>query len=126
MVAAILNTESLPCTQTFLSLNENLRAKKGGKEKTGLSSFSFPWFFCASSPVTRVSRSTQCEKRIVPEEEADKKYFSRNRFQLTKSFIFKLFLRGASFGKSVFILTMIYFRHLNPLKNLKLLCDWHI
>ena len=40
MVAAILKTESLPhLTQTFLSLDENLRAKEGGKEKTGLSSF---------------------------------------------------------------------------------------
>ena len=84
MVAAILKTESLPHTQTFLSLDENLRAKEAGKEETGLSSFSFPWFFCASSPVTRVSRSTQCEKRIVLEEEEDKKYFSsfRNRFEL--------------------------------------------
>ena len=38
-------TENLPRTQTFLSLDESLRAKEGGKEKTGLSSFSFPWFF---------------------------------------------------------------------------------
>ena len=45
MVAAILKTESLPHTQTFLSLDENLRAKEAGKEETGLSSFSFPWFF---------------------------------------------------------------------------------
>ena len=35
----------LPRTRTSLSFDENLRAKKGGKEKKGdhLSCFSFPW-----------------------------------------------------------------------------------
>ena len=52
-----------------LSLDENVRAKEGGKEKKGetalrLLSVPFPWFLCGSSSVARVSRSPlQCEKR---------------------------------------------------------------
>ena len=58
-----------------LSLRENLRAKDGGKEKTGETAvFTLPMGACASSPVTRVLRSPLCEtmhaKNEAPEEEA--------------------------------------------------------
>ena len=50
--------------QTSLSLDENVRAKEGGKEKTGETSVPFGMVPCGSSPVTRVSRSPlRCEKR---------------------------------------------------------------
>ena len=61
----------LPRTQTSLcdlslSLEENLRAKEGGKEKTGETSppriFLLPMVPCSSLPVTRVSRSPLCKK----------------------------------------------------------------
>ena len=48
--------------KTFLSLDENLRVKKGGKEKTGETSL----------PATRVSlafRALLCAKNEAPEEE---------------------------------------------------------
>ena len=49
-----------------------MRAKEGGKEKTGL---------CASSPVTRVShafRAGLCAKNEASEEEADFRGCERN------------------------------------------------
>ena len=45
-----------------LSLDENLRAKEGGKEASP-PFFTLPMVPCASSLVTRVSRSTLCEKK---------------------------------------------------------------
>ena len=45
-----------------LSLDENLHAKEGGKEKTASPPFfTLPVVPCFSSPVTRVSRSPLCE-----------------------------------------------------------------
>ena len=49
-----------------LSLDENLRAKEGGKEKTGETALNLPFSTlpmvpCASSPVTRVLRLPLCE-----------------------------------------------------------------
>ena len=47
--------EGLPCTQSSLSLNENLRVKEDGKETTGICTL--PMVPCGSSLVTGVSRS---------------------------------------------------------------------
>ena len=57
--------------KTFLSLDENLRAKKGGKDKTGETSLPLIYspshgplrFFTSHSHVTRVSRPPLYEKR---------------------------------------------------------------
>ena len=70
--------------QTFLPLDENLRAEKGGKEKTGETSLPLSYslshgpsrFFTSHSRVTRVSRvslafrARLCAKNEAPEEEA--------------------------------------------------------
>ena len=49
----------LPRAQTSLSLDENVRAKEGGKE-------TLPMVLCGSSPVARLYLA----KNEVPEEEA--------------------------------------------------------
>ena len=54
---------SRPCLiPRHLSLDENLRAKEGGKEKTGYGPLRF---VNSHSRVFRVSRSPVCEKRSV-------------------------------------------------------------
>ena len=74
--------------KTFPSLDENLRPKKGGKEKTGETSLPLIYssshgplrFFTSHSRVTRVSlacRARPCAKNEAPEEEADF-FFSLN------------------------------------------------
>ena len=60
----------LPHTQTSLSLDEDVRAKEGGKE-TSPAVCTLPMVPCGSSPVTRLYLT----KNEAPEEEAgDVKY----------------------------------------------------
>ena len=54
--------EILACSRPCLSLDENFRAKEGGKEKTGHGPLHF---VNRHSRVFRVSRSPVCEKRSV-------------------------------------------------------------
>ena len=64
----------LPLTQRSLSLDENLRAKESGKEKTSktsllLSSFTFPWSLALRHQSLAV-RPSFCAKNDAPKEEA--------------------------------------------------------
>ena len=73
----------------LLSLDENLRAKDDGKEKTNETPvFTLPMDPCASSPVNRVLLSPLCEtmheKNEAPEEEAGTyRFYSRFLQSLT-------------------------------------------
>ena len=70
----------LPRTQKSLcdvSLAENLRAKEGGKEKTGeaslrLASFSFPWSL-ALRYQSLAFRARFCAEKEAPDQEAGDK-----------------------------------------------------
>ena len=71
MVIMLLRTQKSLCD---LSLEENLRAKEGGKEKTGetslrLASFSFPWSL-ALRHQSLAFRARLCAKREAPDQEA--------------------------------------------------------
>ena len=64
----------LPLTQRSLSLDENLRAKEGGKKKTVktsllLSSFTFPWSLGLRHQ-SLAFRGRLCAKNEAPKEEA--------------------------------------------------------
>ena len=64
----------MPHTQRSLSLDENLRAKRGGKEKTAktsllLSSFTIPWSL-ALRYQSLAFRPRLCAKNEAPKEEA--------------------------------------------------------
>ena len=68
------NMSALPHTQRSLSLDENLRAKRGGKEKTAktsllLSSFTIPWSL-ALRYQSLAFRPRLCAKNEAPKEEA--------------------------------------------------------
>ena len=69
-----------------VSLEVNLHAKEGGKEKRA-----WPLFFllsmvpCASSPVTCASRSPLFAKNKAPKEETDEAVFAHKKIQVNKS-----------------------------------------
>ena len=70
----------LPRTQTSLSLDENVRAKEGGKETTGetalrLPSISFPWSLAVHHQSLTFRARLYDEKNEAPEEEAAPKTF---------------------------------------------------
>ena len=119
-------TENLPRTQTFLSLSMKICAQRkvGRRKRVSLLSPSHGFLGFVTSH-SRFALDSAWKTNSAWGGGRQKVFFKKS-ISVTKSFIFKLFLRGACFGKSVFILMMIYFRYLNPLKNLKLLCDWHI
>ena len=63
----------MPRTQTSLSFDENLRAKKGGKEKKGehLSCFSFPWSIAIRHQSLAFHVRLYVEKYEAPQKEED-------------------------------------------------------
>ena len=97
----------LPLTQRSLSLDENLRAKEGGKEKTVktsllLSSFTFPWSL-GLRHMSLAFRGRLCAKNEAPKEEAVCATLFRETAHLPHSCnpFFTLYLgqRGQNTGK---------------------------